>query len=129
MEETDGWYVREGGLRMSCNGKPGSVSSLTFVGERRPMKRLAIDFFFSSCGASTDGFSVASASRSRSTIATSAASCFFASGALRGPPSVAAVLSAEDRRDVDSDKIEFLRKERHTMSILVTWWRGDKTVE
>jgi len=39
------------------------------------------------------------------------------------------VLSAEDRKDVDSDKIEFLRKERHTMSILVTWRRGDKTVE
>jgi len=93
------------------------------------MKRLVIDFLFSSFGASTDGLSVVSASLSRSTIAASAACCLFASGALRGPPSVAAVLSAEERREVDSDRIEFLRKERHTMSILVTWLRSDKTLE
>lgn len=114
---------------MSCNGKPGSVSNLTFVGERRPIKRLVVLFLFSSLGASTNVFSVVSASLSRSTIAASAACCAFASSALRGPPSVAAVLSVEERRDVDSDRIEFLRKERQIMSILVTWLRSDKTME
>jgi hypothetical protein len=114
---------------MSCNGKPGSMSKLTFVGERRPMKRLVKFFLFSSLGASTDGFSVVSASLSRSTIADSVACCFLASGALRGPPSVAVVLLGWDRSDADSDRIEFLRKQRQILSILITWLYNDEAME
>jgi len=109
IEETDGWYVREGGLCGSCNGKPGSRCRRDLVRERRPTRREATGFFFSGAGVpSCGGFSAVSASLSRSTMAASACCCFLTSGALRVPPRVAAALSADERNDVVSDTTDFL---------------------
>ena len=103
-EDVDGWYERVTGemeLFVSYTGKLWSRGCLD--GDRRFARRDLIVFLLGMSWMGAVSFSAMFASRSRSTIADSAAACVPALGARCLSPSVAAALSMPEVREVESE--------------------------